>query len=67
MAQRGFKTAVAFMLGAIAVVSSAAIAQAQSRIDWLNSGDSITYDGYLYAGEAVQAICDCRLPTQKGA
>lgn len=58
MAQRGFKMAAAFALGAIAVASSAAIAQAQSRTDWLSSGDNIMYDGYLYAGEAVHAICD---------
>ena len=50
--------AAAFALGAIAVASSAAIAQAQSRVDWLSSGENIMYDGYLYDGEAVSAICD---------
>ncbi len=56
MAQRGFKMAAAFALGAIAVASSAAIAQAQSRVDWLSSGENIMYDGYLYDGEEVSAI-----------
>ncbi|PZO35304.1 MAG: hypothetical protein DCF17_18895 [Shackletoniella antarctica] len=58
MVQRGFKLAAAFALGAIAVASSAAIAQAQSRVDWLSSGENIMYDGYLYDGEAVYAVCD---------
>ncbi|MBW4652039.1 MAG: hypothetical protein KME20_03125 [Kaiparowitsia implicata GSE-PSE-MK54-09C] len=58
MAQRGFKMAAAFALGAIAVASSAAIAQAQSRVGWLSSGESIAYEGYLFADEAVAAMCD---------
>ncbi len=58
MARFGVKTVAAVVLGAIAVASSAAIAQAQSRVDWLSSGENIMYDGYLYDGEAVNATCD---------
>jgi hypothetical protein len=58
MARFGFKMSAALTLGAIAVASSAAIVHAQSRADWLASGESVTYDGYLLADEGVYAGCD---------
>lgn len=58
MAQFGFKMAAGLTIGAIAVVSSAAIAQAQSRSDWLSSGETISYSGTLLADENVYASCD---------
>lgn len=58
MTQFKFKVATALSLGAIAVVSSAAIAQAQSRSDWLASGESVTYNGTLLPDETVYASCD---------
>lgn len=45
-------------LGAIAIATTATVAQAQSRADWLNQGETVTYDGYLLADEAVFASCD---------
>jgi hypothetical protein len=54
----GVKGAAALALGAIAVVGSAAIAQAQSRSDMLATGESVAYDGYLAANESVFAACD---------
>ncbi|MBE9140844.1 hypothetical protein IQ254_27205 [Nodosilinea sp. LEGE 07088] len=58
MVQFGVKAAATVVLGAIAVVSTAPMADAQSRSDWLASGETITYDGYLLAGESVYASCD---------
>ncbi|MGB3309518.1 MAG: hypothetical protein WBG32_12085 [Nodosilinea sp.] len=58
MAKFGVKMTAAVALGAIAVATTAAIAQAQSRVDWLQDGETITYDGYLLADEAVFAGCD---------
>ncbi|WOD40066.1 hypothetical protein [Nodosilinea sp. E11] len=57
-AQYGVKLAAAMTLGAIAIASTAPLAQAQSRVDWLSSGEEIVYDGYLLADEVVHAICD---------
>lgn len=58
MAKFGVKMTATVALGAIAVAATASIAQAQSRVDWLASGDSMSYDGYLLAEEAVFASCD---------
>ncbi|MBE9112767.1 hypothetical protein IQ273_25595 [Nodosilinea sp. LEGE 07298] len=58
MAKFGVKMTAAVTLGAIAMATTAAIAQAQSRVDWLHHGETITYDGYLLADEAVFASCD---------
>ncbi len=58
MSRVPFKLAAALSLGAIAVVSSAALVQAQSRSDWLHSGETVTYTGVLYENEVVFAGCD---------
>ncbi|HSM84455.1 MAG TPA: hypothetical protein VLS96_22400 [Nodosilinea sp.] len=58
MAQYGVNMVAALTLGAMAVASTATIAQAQSRVDWLSTGEEVTYDGYLLADEAVYASCD---------
>lgn len=58
MAQFGVKVAATVALGTIALVSTAAIAQAQSRSDSLASGQSVTYNGYLMTNETVYASCD---------
>jgi hypothetical protein len=58
MAQFTVKMLMALSLGAVAVASSAAIVQAQSRSDALANGEAVTYSGVLYAGETVYASCD---------
>lgn len=58
MALRPVQSVAALALGALAVAGAATLAQAQSRTDWLSSGQSVSYDGVLYAGEAVYATCD---------
>ncbi|MDA0672984.1 MAG: hypothetical protein O3C67_04660 [Cyanobacteria bacterium] len=58
MVNIGWKSTAALTLGAIAVVGSAGMAQAQSRSDWLSSGESVTYEGYLFADENVYSACD---------
>ena len=58
MAKFGVKMMATVALGAIAVASTTPMAQAQSRSDWLNSGEEISYSGYLLACEAVYASCD---------
>lgn len=52
------KSLAVLALGALAVAGGATLAQAQSRTDWLSNGQSVSYDGVLYAGEAVYATCD---------
>ncbi|MFQ4139645.1 hypothetical protein PGN35_025375 [Nodosilinea sp. PGN35] len=58
MTKFGVKMTATVALGAIALASTAAMAQAQSRSDWLSTGETITYEGYLLADEAVFASCD---------
>jgi hypothetical protein len=58
MAQHGLKMAATLVLGAIAVGSMAASAQAQSTEDWLASGEMVTHDTYLVAGEGISGWCD---------
>ncbi|MBD1914552.1 MULTISPECIES: hypothetical protein [Cyanophyceae] len=58
MAKFGVKMTATVALGAIAIATTATIAQAQSRADWLSTGETITYEGYLLADEAVFASCD---------
>ena len=52
------KTGMACSLAAIALASTAGFAQAQSRSDWLNEGESVVYEGYLLSGENVYGECD---------
>lgn len=58
MIQMNWKAGVASTMGAIAVLGAAGLAQAQSRTDWLSAGESVTYEGYLFADENVYGICD---------
>lgn len=52
------KSLAALVLGALAVAGGATLVQAQSRTDWLSTGQTASYNGYLYAGESVYATCD---------
>lgn len=52
------KSLAALALGTLAVAGGATLVQAQSRTDWLSTGQSVSYDGYLLAGETVVATCD---------
>ena len=52
------KSLAALAFSAIALTGGAALVQAQSRTDWLSTGQSVSYDGFLYAGETVYATCD---------
>lgn len=54
----GVKTGFVCSLAALTLASTAGLAQAQSRSDWLNEGESVTYEGYLLGGEDVFASCD---------
>lgn len=58
MVTLSFKALAALACSALAVAGGAAIVQAQSRSDWLSTGQSVSYDGFLYAGETVYATCD---------
>lgn len=58
MAELSFKFSAALALGLLAVTGSTTLVQAQSRTDWLSTGESVTYNGSLYAGESVYATCD---------
>ncbi|WP_008311510.1 hypothetical protein [Leptolyngbya sp. PCC 6406] len=58
MTRLNWKAGIATVMGAIAVLGSAGLAQAQSRMDWLSSGESVTYEGYLFTDENVYGICD---------
>ena len=58
MAMLPVKSLAALVIGTIAVAGGATLVQAQSRTDWLSTGQSASYNGYLYAGEAVYATCD---------
>ncbi|MBD2428686.1 hypothetical protein [Phormidium sp. FACHB-1136] len=53
-----FKSLAALAFSAVALASGAALVQAQSRTDSLSTGQSVSYDGFLYAGETVYATCD---------
>jgi hypothetical protein len=57
-AQYGIKMAATLVLGAIAMGSMAASAQAQSTEDWLATGEMVTHDTYLVAGEGISGWCD---------
>lgn len=58
MVTLNLKTWAALACSTLALAGGAGLAQAQSRTDWLSSGQSVSYNGYLYAGENVYATCD---------
>jgi hypothetical protein len=58
MTRASVKSGLACSLAMFTLASTAGLAQAQSRSDWLNEGESVTYEGYLLGGEDVFASCD---------
>lgn len=58
MAILSVKAWAALACSTLALASGAAVVQAQSRTDWLSTGQSASYNGFLYAGETVYATCD---------
>lgn len=53
-----WKAGIASTMGAIAVLGTAGLAQAQPQTDWLGAGEARSFEGYLSAGENVFSICD---------
>lgn len=41
-----------------AIAGTAEVALGQSRSDWLSSGESVNYEGYLFTDENVYSSCD---------
>lgn len=58
MATLPVKSLAALALGTFVVGSGATLALAQSRTDWLSTGQSVSHDGFLVSGETVYATCD---------
>lgn len=58
MVALSIKSLAALAVGALALAGGATLVQAQSRTDWLSTGQSVSYDGFLLSGETVYATCD---------